>query len=211
MHKYVFMGVQGSGKGTQAKLLEHYLDLAHIGVGDILRWNIKNHTKLAARIKRILNAGKLVDDEIVEEIVQRRLQEHDWNFGFILDGFPRNANQAAFFLESYDIDAVVHIVVPDDVIKKRVLARRLCEDCGVDFNVIDHRPKIEGRCDICGGKLIRRADDTEEVLANRLAEYHEKTKPVLEIFRRKELVVEVDGTKAVDEVQAAIRKAINVI
>ena len=211
MHKYVFMGVQGSGKGTQAKLLEHHLDLAHIGVGDILRWNIKNHTKLAARIKRILNAGKLVDDEIVEEIVQRRLQEHDWNFGFILDGFPRNANQAAFFLESYDIDAVVHIVVPDEVIKKRVLARRLCEDCGVDFNVIDHRPKIEGRCDICGGKLIRRPDDTEEALATRLAEYHEKTKPVLEIFRRKELVVEVDGTQAVDVVQSEIRKAINVI
>ncbi|WDI45125.1 adenylate kinase family protein [Bremerella sp. P1] len=211
MHKYVFMGVQGSGKGTQAKLLEQHLDLTHIGVGDILRWNIKNHTKLAAKIKRILNAGKLVDDEIVEEIVQRRLQEHDWNFGFILDGFPRNANQAAFFLESYDIDAVVHIVVPDDVIKKRVLARRLCEDCGVDFNVIDHRPKIEGRCDICGGKLIRRADDTEEVLANRLAEYHEKTKPVLEIFRRKELVVEVDGTQAVDIVQAEIRKSINII
>jgi len=211
MHKYVFMGVQGSGKGTQAKLLEQHLDLAHIGVGDILRWNIKNHTKLAARIKRILTAGKLVDDEIVEEIVQRRLQEHVWNFGFILDGFPRNANQAAFFLESYDIDAVVHIVVPDEVIKKRVLARRLCADCGVDFNVIDHRPKIEGRCDICGGKLIRRADDTEAVLGTRLAEYHEKTKPVLEIFRRKELVVEVDGTQPVDEVQSEIRRSLDIV
>ena len=103
MHKYVIMGVQGCGKGTQAKLLEEDFGLVHISVGDIFRWNIQNHTKMGARINRIISAGQLVGDEVVEEIIRRRLDEHDWNYGFILDGFPRSNVQAEFFLESYDI------------------------------------------------------------------------------------------------------------
>ncbi|MCA9438362.1 MAG: nucleoside monophosphate kinase, partial [Candidatus Omnitrophica bacterium] len=122
MHKYIIMGAQGSGKGTQANLLKEEYNLVHISVGDIFRWNIQSHTKLGARIKRITEAGELVSDEIVEEIVQRRLQEHDWNYGFILDGFPRNKPQARFFLESYDIDAVIHIEVPDEAVIQRMLA-----------------------------------------------------------------------------------------
>ena len=116
MHKYVIMGVQGCGKGTQAKMLADDFDLVHISVGDLFRWNIQNHTKLAARIKRIIVEGQLVPDEIVEELIRKRLDDHDWNFGYILDGFPRNGRQALFFLESYDIDAVIHIDVPDDVV-----------------------------------------------------------------------------------------------
>ena len=100
MNKFVIMGVQGCGKGTQAKMLQTDFDLVHISVGDIFRWNIQSHTKIAARVKRIVASGQLVPDEIVEEIVQRRLHEHDWNYGFILDGFPRNKPQAEFFLES---------------------------------------------------------------------------------------------------------------
>jgi adenylate kinase len=105
MRKYIIMGVQGSGKGSQAKMLKESDDLIHISVGDIFRWNLQAHTMLAARLKRIMSEGQLVPDEIVEEIVRRRLDEHDWNCGFILDGFPRNQRQAEFFLESYDIDA----------------------------------------------------------------------------------------------------------
>ena len=111
VHKYVIMGVQGCGKGTQAKLLATDFDLVHISVGDIFRWHIQSHTKLAARIKRITAAGELVPDEVVEEVVRDRLEQHDWNYGFILDGFPRNRRQAEFFLESYDIDAVILIEV----------------------------------------------------------------------------------------------------
>src|SRR5262245_65643045 len=106
MHKYVITGVQGSGKGTQAKLLCEALDLVHISVGDIFRWNIQNHTKLGARVRRLVDAGELVSDEVVDEVVRERLARHDWNYGFVLDGFPRNRMQAEFFLESYDVDAV---------------------------------------------------------------------------------------------------------
>src|SRR6266851_3283573 len=162
MHKYVIMGVQGCGKGTQAKMLKEAFDLTHISVGDIFRWHIQSHTKLGARIKRLVAAGGLVSDDVVEEVVRTRLDQHDWNYGFILDGFPRNHAQAEFFLESYDIDAVIHIEVPDAVVLERIVSRRLCEGCGLDFNLIFHRPAKPDTCDVCGGKLMARADDTPE-------------------------------------------------
>ena len=126
MRKYVIMGVQGSGKGTQAKLLADDFDLVHISVGDIFRWNVQHHTKLGAQVRRIMAAGQLVDDELVESVVRERLAMHDWNYGFIVDGFPRNARQAEFFLESYDIDGVILLELPDEEVTRRVLARRLC-------------------------------------------------------------------------------------
>ncbi len=209
MHKYIIMGVQGCGKGTQAKMLQKDFDLTHISVGDIFRWNIQNHTKLGARVNRIIRAGQLVGDEVAEEIVRRRLQEHDWNFGFILDGFPRSEVQAEFFLESYDIDAVIHIVVPDEVVRLRVLSRRLCNQCGLDYNLIHHRPQSPDTCDVCGGQLIMRPDDNEEALADRLRTYHAKTEPVLDQFRRKELVIEADGTRGAIQVQNEIREKLS--
>src|SRR5271168_1418555 len=124
MYKYVIMGIQGCGKGTQAKLLSKDFNLVHISVGDIFRWHIQSHTKLAARIRRFTAAGELVPDEVVEEIVRGRLDQHDWNYGFILDGFPRNRRQAAFYLECYDIDAVILIDVPDQVVLDRIMNRR---------------------------------------------------------------------------------------
>lgn len=209
MHKYVIMGVQGCGKGTQARMLKEDFHLVHISVGDIFRWNIQHHTKLGARVNRIIRSGDLVGDDIVEEIVRRRLDEHDWNFGFILDGFPRNNVQAEFFLESYDIDAVIHIAVPDEVVRQRVLSRRLCSGCGLDYNLIHHRPNTLDTCDVCGGALVSRPDDTEEALADRLQTYHVKTEPVLELFRRKELVIEVDGTREASDVQSEVREKLN--
>jgi adenylate kinase len=205
VHKYVIMGIQGCGKGTQAKLLAKDFDLVHISVGDIFRWHIQSHTKLAARVGRFTAAGELVPDDVVEEIVRDRLDQHDWNFGFILDGFPRNRRQAEFFLESYDIDAVVQIDLADEIVRQRVLNRRLCERCGLDYNLIFHRPAVPDVCDVCGGALGSRADDTQEALAARLRDYHTKTAPILELFKRKELVVEVDGSKPAGDVQADIR------
>lgn len=204
MHKYVIMGAQGCGKGTQAKLLASRFDLIHISVGDIFRWNIQSHTKLAARIKRIIDAGKLVPDEIVEEVIRRRLDEHDWNYGFVLDGFPRNRPQAEFFLESYDIDAVILIDIPDEVVFQRVQARRLCSRCGLDYNLIHHRPAVENRCDVCGGLLEIRSDDRREAIQARLADYHAQTRPVVDLFRSKELVMEVDGTVKAEDLHEEI-------
>jgi len=201
MNKYVIMGAQGSGKGTQSKLLREKIELVHISVGDIFRWNVQAHTKLGARVKRLVESGDLVPDETVEQIVQQRLNEHDWNYGFILDGFPRNKAQAQFFLESYDIDAVIHIDIPDKVVFERVLARRLCAECGLDYNLIYHRPEKTGVCDVCGGQLIQREDDTEQAVRDRLNDYHEKTKPVLDLFARKELVITLDGTDTTENVQ----------
>ena len=206
MHKYIIMGAQGSGKGTQATFLKEDYDLVHISVGDIFRWNIQSHTKLGARVKRITEEGQLVSDDIVEEIIQRRLQEHDWNYGFILDGFPRNRPQARFFLESYDIDAVIHIKVSDEVVIERILARWKCRSCGLDYNLIGHRPAVPGVCDVCGGALEQRADDNEAAIRSRLKDYHQKTVPILELFRKKELVVEVDGSGDPIDIQNDIRE-----
>jgi len=206
MRKYVIMGVQGSGKGTQGRLLADSYDLVHISVGEILRWNVKNHTKLGAQVRRIVAAGRLVDDELVESVVRERLDRHDWNYGFIVDGFPRNGPQAEFFLESYDIDGVIYLDMPDSEVRRRVLARRLCSVCGLDYNLIAHRPAQDDVCDVCGGRLVSRDDDTPEALESRLRDYHEKTRPVLDTFRRKEYVATVDATGTPAEVHAEIRR-----
>lgn len=209
MRKYVIMGVQGSGKGTQSALLAEDLDLVQISVGDIFRWHIQQHTKLGAQIRRTIDAGHLVPDDVVESVVRQRLEQHDWNYGFIIDGFPRSRSQAEFFLESYDIDGVVHLHLPDEEVRRRVLARRLCSRCGLDYNLIFHRPAVEDRCDVCGGELVRRSDDTEEALANRVRDYHRKTDPVLDLFRRKEYVVTVDASPDRITVQQEIRRRLN--
>jgi len=206
MRKFIIMGIQGSGKGTQAKLLADDLDLEHISVGDIFRWNVQHHTKLGAQVKRIIASGKLVDDALVESVVRERLADHDWNFGFVIDGFPRTARQAEFFLEGYDIDGVIYLDLPDEEVTRRVLGRRLCRQCGMDYNLIAHRPLREGVCDICGGDLVTRDDDNPAALAVRLKEYHEETKPVIAIFERKEFVATIDATRSVEEVQASIRQ-----
>jgi adenylate kinase len=208
MRKYVIMGVQGSGKGTQSEMLASDLDLVHIAVGDIFRWNVQNHTKLGAQVRRIMASGELVSDDLAEGVVKDRLTQHDWNYGFIIDGFPRNERQAEFFLESYDIDGVIYLMLPDSEVRRRVMARRLCDGCGMDYNLIDNSPREEGQCDVCGGKLVQREDDTEEALAVRLREYHDKTNPVLDIFRRKEYVVTIDARPSKIEVQQAIRAAL---
>jgi adenylate kinase len=206
MRKFIIMGIQGSGKGTQAKLMAADLDLEHVSVGDIFRWNVQHHTKLGAQVKRTMTAGHLVDDDLVEAVVQERLAAHDWNFGFVVDGFPRNARQAEFFLERYDIDGVINLFLPDEEVLHRVMARRLCSGCGLDYDLIADRPERADVCDLCGGELVARTDDNPEALAVRVAAYHQETKPLIELFDRKEFVATFDATRPIDEVQEAIRR-----
>jgi len=206
MRKYVIMGIQGSGKGTQGAMLARDFDLTPIAVGDIFRWHVQNHTKIGAHVRRVMAAGELVGDDLVESVVRQRLDQHDWNYGFIVDGFPRNRPQAEFFLESYDIDGVIHLDLPDEEVRRRVLARRLCSRCGLDYNLIAHRPEVPDRCDVCGGSLISREDDTEVALAARLHDYHTKTNPVLDLFRVKEFVVSVDARPDPATVARTIRE-----
>jgi len=206
VRKYVIMGIQGSGKGTQAQLLAADFDLVHIAVGDIFRWNVEQHTKLGAHVRRIMSVGELVDDEVVESIVRERLERHDWNYGFIIDGFPRNARQAEFFLESYDIDGVILLEMPDEDVAGRVLSRRICSACGLDDDVAGRDPAEADVCAACGGQLVAREDDNPEALAARLRDYHEKTKPIVELFERKEFVARVDATQSIPVVQTEIRR-----
>ena len=209
MHKYVIMGVQGCGKGTQAIRLADQLDLVHISVGDIFRWNIGNHTRLGSRIQRIVPSGELVPDEIGQDLVGARSEQHDWTYGVILDGFPRNEGQASFLMERYDIDAIIQIVVPDEVVTSRIAGRRKCDQCGKDVNVAGQDPEPR-TCKDCGGSLTRRADDHPEAVARRIQDYHAKTKPVLDLLQKKEKVVAVDGTGSPDEVFARICSALGV-
>jgi adenylate kinase len=204
VRKFVIMGAQGSGKGTQAKRLRDAFDLVHVSVGDIFRWNVQSHTKLGAHIRRYVDAGELVPDDVVGEIVRARLEQHDWNFGFVLDGFPRNEHQALFFLETFDIDAVIEIALTEAAATERILSRRLCNQCGLDYNLIYHRPARPGTCDVCGGALEARSDDTPQAIRARLDAYHVQAGPILDLFGRKELVVTVDGTRGPDDVYREI-------
>ena len=206
MRKYVIMGVQGSGKGTQSQLLAADLDLVHVSVGDIFRWNVQRHTKMGAQVRRIMAAGELVGDDLVESVISERLAWHDWNYGFIVDGFPRNRPQAEFFLESYDIDGVIHLDLPDSEVRRRVLNRRMCANCGMDYSTLASSPHEPGQCDSCGGALTTREDDNEQALAVRLKDYHEKTNPVLDLFRGKEYVITVDAQPGPQAVQQEIRR-----
>ena len=212
MREFIIMGVQGCGKGTQAKMLAQDFDLVHISVGDIFRWHIQSRTKLAARIRRLIAAGELVPDDIVEEVVKDRLDQHDWNYGFILDGFPRNRRQAEFFLESYDINAVILIDVPDEVVLERIVNRRLCSKCGLDYNLIYHHPR--------GGRRVRRVRGRPGRPRRRHARGRQRTrcttitprpKPILDLFRRKELIVTTDGTRPAADVQQELRRQLNLV
>ena len=178
-------------------------------MGDIFRWNVHHHTKIGAQVKRTIAGGHLVGDDLVEAVVKRPPRAaHDWNFGFIIDGFPRNARQAEFFLEGYDIDGVINLApgrrrgAPPGARPAGLLAVRHGLQPASPAG-----PSVDGVCDVCGGALVTRADDNPEPLAVRLAAYHGETRPVLEIFQRKEYVATVDAAPSVPEVYAAIRAA----
>ncbi|MCW5977612.1 MAG: nucleoside monophosphate kinase [Bryobacteraceae bacterium] len=183
MHKYIIIGPQGSGKGTQARLLCSEFDFVHISIGDIFRWNMQHHTKLAARVKRIMDQGLLVPDDIVEDVVRRRLEEHDWNYGFVLDGFPRTRSQAEYLFERWNLDKAIYLDLPEDVIFERVMYRAKVGD---------------------GETFTKRTDDNPEALKVRLKEYHDKTAPLLELFERKGMLVKVDGRPGVQEVHQSV-------
>ena len=184
MHKYVVAGPQGCGKGTQSELLCRDYDFVHISIGEIFRWHVRNHTKLAARIRRITEQGLLVPDEIVEQVVRNRLEEHDWNYGFVLDGFPRTERQAEYLFENWNLDQVIYLGIPDEVVVERVR----------------HRAAVGE-----GAGFTKRVDDDPDVLTTRLREYHEKTQPLLELFRKKEMLITIDANRPIPQIYSDIR------
>jgi adenylate kinase len=183
MHKYIIIGPQGCGKGTQARLLCAEFDFVHISIGDIFRWNMQHHTKLAARIRRIMDQGLLVPDDIVEQVVHRRLEEHDWNYGFVLDGFPRTRVQAEYVFEHWNLDKAIYLDIPESVVFARVMRRAQVGD---------------------GAAFTKRAYDNPEALKVRLREYHEKTAPLLDLFDRKQMLVKVDAQPPIEVVYQSV-------
>ena len=198
--KLLIIGPQGSGKGTQAKKLADHFSIAHISTGDIFRENIKKKTELGKKAEDLMNAGNLVPDDLTNDLVKDRLTWPDCENGFILDGYPRNMLQANFLDALAEIDAVLLLDIPKEVTIQRISSRRVCKKCGANFNVFTIPPKKEGVCDSCESELVQREDDTEDAVEKRLQLYAEQTKPLIDFYKEKGLVKEVDGTKSIEDV-----------
>ena len=182
--KIIMLGAPGAGKGTQAKKLSEKYGIPHISTGDIFRANIKNNTELGQKAKGYMDAGQLVPDELVVDLVVDRIKEKDCFKGFILDGFPRTIPQAealdyALNNQNEKIDYAINVDVPDENIINRMGGRRACVGCGATYHVVNMPPKKEGICDHCGEKLVLREDDKPETVKKRLQVYHDQTKPLI--------------------------------
>ncbi len=204
----VFLGPPGAGKGTQAIGVSEKQGIAHISTGDILRNEIKQGTKLGMEAKSFMDAGKLVPDDTVIGIVAQRLTKPDCKKGFLLDGFPRTVVQAQALADKTDIEMVINIDVPDDVIIKRLSGRRVCKYCGATYHVSNMKGDT---CSACGGALIQRADDKPETIQKRLDVYKTQTQPLIEFYRKQGVLHTVNGARDIDtvfeEIGALIQKA----
>ena len=198
----VLLGAPGAGKGTQARKLVDKLNLAHLSTGDVLREAVKEGSELGKQVKEIMEAGELVPDQLVSEIVYEKISGDKVQQGVVLDGYPRTLNQAEFLEEvtSGKERVVVNIRVDSEKLLQRLSGRRDCPNCGTIFNVHFSPPFKEDFCDLCGARLIRRKDDRNEVAAERLRVYREETEPVIEFYSTRESYFEADGNQDVMDV-----------
>ena len=213
MLRAVLLGPPGAGKGTQAVRLVEKYEIPHISTGDIFRKNIKEGTELGKKAQEYMNAGALVPDELVVDLVKDRLQQDDCKNGFLLDGFPRTIFQAEkldeFLSESnLKMDIVINLKVEKEALIKRLTGRRVCKDCGASYHIVNIPPKKEGVCDICGGELIQRKDDNIETVENRINVYEEQTAPLIGYYKEAGSLVDFDGEASLDEVFDAIVQSI---
>ncbi len=213
MLRAVLLGPPGAGKGTQAvKIVDKY-NVPHISTGDIFRKNIKEGTELGKKAQEYMNAGQLVPDELVVDLVKDRLLQDDCKEGFLLDGFPRTifqAEQLDKFLEEngQKMDIVLNFRVTKDVLMARLTGRRVCKSCGASYHIINIPPKTEGICDVCGGVLEQRKDDNAETAENRINVYEEQTAPLIDYYSQSGVLADFDGEKPLDEIFKEIVEAI---
>jgi adenylate kinase len=213
MIRIVLLGPPGSGKGTQAIKLAKRRGIAHIASGDLLRANVRDGTELGRRAKPYMDRGELVPDELILDMMSERLSQPDAQEGYVLDGFPRTVAQAEA-LEARlremgrDLDAVIYLRVPEEEIQRRLAGRRTCVACHAVYHVDTMPSEKEDVCDKCSGDLIRRDDETPEVIHTRLEVYEEQTRPLLDFYRRQELLREIDGTIGVDNVVREIERLV---
>ncbi len=193
---YIFVGVQGSGKGTQAKTISKELGMCHISTGDLFR---ELTGELKTEVDSYMNAGKLIPNELVIEILEERIEKDDCKKGIILDGFPRNLEQANALDKKLKVDKVVEIQISDKESLKRLSGRFTCENCKEGYNIYTApKPKQNGICDKCGGKLVQRADDNPEAIKKRIEDYHNQTEPILNHYKDK--VIKIDGEQTIEAI-----------
>ncbi len=208
--KLILLGAPGAGKGTVAKLLTQIDGSVQISTGDILRAAVAAGTELGKKAEAAMKAGDLVSDDLIMGIMEERLKEDDCKNGYLLDGFPRTIPQAEALKEllakmGEELDCVVNIDVPREVILDRLTTRRTCTDCGAIYNVKSNPPREEGKCDKCGGPVVQRDDETEEAIGNRLDVYEEKTAPLVGFYEKEGLLLTVQATSS-DAVIDAIKE-----
>ena len=201
----ILMGLPGAGKGTQASEIVKKFPIPHISTGDMFRKAIKDETDLGKEAKSYMDRGELVPDEVTVGIVKERISEDDAKKGFLLDGFPRTIEQAESLSQimselDREIDAVINIEVPEEELMNRLTGRRICEKCGTTYHLVFNPPKVDGICDIDGGKLYQREDDNPETVSNRLSVNVKQSKPILEYYNNKGVLKNIDGSKDIDEV-----------
>jgi adenylate kinase len=212
MHLILF-GAPGVGKGTQAKLISKKFNIPQISTGDMLRDAVKSQTELGQKASLLMNQGKLVPDDIILELIRERISLDDCKGGFILDGFPRTIAQAEeldrLFSELKLSDVTcIEIFVPDEEIIKRLVSRRLCEQCGTDYNLVTNPPPEDMKCVKCGGNIIQRKDDNEETISNRLKVYLAQTAPLKEYYQQKGSFYSIDGLRSIEDVSNDIYKVL---
>jgi adenylate kinase len=206
----MLLGLPGAGKGTQAQRITEDFGVPHISTGDMFRAAIAAETEVGQEVKAYLDSGRLVPDELTIRVVRERLQQPDTHRGFLLDGFPRTLQQASALDEMLSgihrtLDCVVHIHVPQEVLLARLTGRRICKSCGATYHVVFQPPAEEGACDRCQGVLYQRPDDTEEAVATRLEQYAQ-TAPLVDFYRERGLLRQVDGQRPIDEVYAELKR-----
>ncbi|MCZ7527558.1 MAG: adenylate kinase [Acidimicrobiia bacterium] len=210
--RLVVLGRQGAGKGTQAAMLAEHYGVSHLSTGDLFRAAARAGTPFGLEAQRYMDDGNLVPDDIVVGVVEERLLgDGDIERGFVLDGFPRTEPQARELervLEAHPLDGVIELLVPTEVVLERMEGRRVCEQCGATYHV--HSPPRENwTCDVCGGRVVQRDDDTEEAITRRLELYERETRPLTDFYRGRGLLVEVDGVGDPHDVFERVVKAVD--
>ena len=205
----VFLGAPGAGKGTQAALVAQKLNMVHVASGDLFRQALEKQTELGLKAKAYMEKGELVPDEITIAMILERITAPDCEAGIILDGFPRNLEQAetldnALEKQSKIIDKAIYIKVPEEELVKRLGGRWICRNCQTPYHEVDSPPRIVGKCDKCGGELYQRADDNVETVKNRLGVYFNQTTPLIDYYTRADKLVAVAGTGTIDEINQRI-------
>ncbi len=208
---FILLGPPGAGKGTYSQKLIEIYRIPQISTGDILRAAVKAGTDIGKKAKDYMDRGLLVPDEVIVGVVEDRIKEADCKNGFLLDGFPRTVEQAdsleaVFAKNKLKLDAVVNIAVKEDILMKRLTGRRLCKKCGANFNVNTLKPAKDGICDKCGSELYQRDDDKEEVIGKRLKVYEHQTAPLIEYYKSRGLIKDIDASEGtIDEIVAKIK------